>query len=119
MERQEYCGKGVKCRFWERKENQGIVYGECRRRAPVFFRTADGDDDCGWPRALAEEWCGEHKEAMAPAVAPDEQQRCGTCLRYEPSEEGEEGARGRCTLFDGRAVYPDERKDCGCWNRGE
>lgn len=63
MERQEYCGKGVKCRFWARKENQGIVYGECRRRAPVFAVDEDGVDREGWPTTTPDDWCGEHSEA--------------------------------------------------------
>lgn len=63
MAEQKRCGTGVKCRFFQRDKRPGYTAGECRIGRPVFFRTADGDDDCGWPRVLAEDWCGEHKGA--------------------------------------------------------
>jgi hypothetical protein len=53
------CGRFTRCVFFHQTTPDG---GECRFGHPAFYRTADGDDDSGWPPVRAADWCGEHEE---------------------------------------------------------
>ena len=54
------------CTHWDKlrtpEHEGGEEWGECRRRAPMVFRTEPDEGQptrTAWPRTMAYDWCGE------------------------------------------------------------